>query len=78
MKVIALYDGGDAILSVAGNEGFRILKMRKAHCSLRWTQISSEKRPEIPLSLRVISEDPENCLRPTQMNSVSGNSLIAS
>jgi hypothetical protein len=50
MKLIALYDGGDAILSVAGNDGFRILKMIEAHCSLQWTILGHDKRPEIPLS----------------------------
>jgi len=49
-KLVALYNGGDAILSVAGNNGFRILKMLEAHCSLQWTIIGHEKRPEIPLS----------------------------
>jgi hypothetical protein len=34
-KLIALYDRGDAILVAAGNDGFRILKMLEAHCSLQ-------------------------------------------
>ncbi len=49
-KLVTLYDGGDAILSVAGNEGFRILKMLEAHCSPQWTIVGHQERPEIPLS----------------------------
>jgi hypothetical protein len=49
-KLVTLYNGGDAILSVAGNEGFHILKMLEAHCSLQWTIAGHQKRPEIPLS----------------------------
>jgi len=49
-KLIALYDGGDAVLCMAGNNGFRILKMLEAHCSLQWTLLGHKKRPEIPLS----------------------------
>jgi Mononegavirales RNA dependent RNA polymerase len=49
-KLVAVYDGGDAIMTVAGNAGFCIIKMLEAHCSLRWTHLAREKRPEIPLS----------------------------
>jgi hypothetical protein len=49
-KLIALYDGGDEILVAAGNDGFRILKMLEAPCSLQWTVIGHQKRPEILLS----------------------------